>query len=50
VADRGERVCVLITGGAGYIAAGIIAKDLEVPLWWEPMDARASLRRLAWNG
>ena len=39
-----------ISGGAGYITAGIIARDLEVPLWWEPMDARASLRRLASHG
>jgi phytoene dehydrogenase-like protein len=39
-----------ISGGAGYITAAIIAKDLEVPLWWEPVDARASLRRLAAHG
>lgn len=39
-----------ISGGAGYITAGIIAKDLQVPLWWEPWDARASLHRLAAHG
>jgi hypothetical protein len=39
-----------ISGGGGYITAAIIARDLEVPLWWEPVDARASLRRLACNG
>jgi phytoene dehydrogenase-like protein len=36
-----------ISGGAGYIAASVIAKDMQVPLWWEPVDARASLSRLA---
>jgi phytoene dehydrogenase-like protein len=39
-----------ISGGGGYIAAGIIARDLEVPTWWEPVDARASLTRLAGHG
>ena len=39
-----------ISGGGGYITAAIIARDLEVPLWWEPVDARASLRRLASHG
>jgi phytoene dehydrogenase-like protein len=38
-----------ISGGGGYIAAKIIAGDLQIPLWWEPMDARASLRKLAEN-
>jgi phytoene dehydrogenase-like protein len=36
-----------ISGGGGYIAARIIAEDLQVPLWWAPVDARASLRGLA---
>ena len=36
-----------ISGGGGYIAAAIIARDLGVPLWWEPVDARASLLKLA---
>jgi phytoene dehydrogenase-like protein len=36
-----------ITGGAGYIAAGLIARDLGAPLWWTPLDARAELGALA---
>ena len=28
-------------GGAGYISAGIIARDLGLKLWWKPWDARA---------
>jgi len=32
-----------ISGGAGYISAGIIAKDLEVEPWWTPVDARRAL-------
>jgi phytoene dehydrogenase-like protein len=36
-----------ISGGAGYIAAGIIAGDLEVQPWWRPWDARAALENLA---
>ena len=36
-----------ISGGGGYIASRIIAEDLGVPLWWTPVDARASLERLA---
>jgi phytoene dehydrogenase-like protein len=32
-----------ISGGAGYISAGIIARDLGLKLWWTPWDARASL-------
>jgi phytoene dehydrogenase-like protein len=39
-----------ISGGGGYICAGVIAQDLEVPLWWEPFDARSSLRKLATGG
>jgi phytoene dehydrogenase-like protein len=32
-----------ISGGAGYITAGIIARDLGLKLWWKPWDARAML-------
>ena len=32
-----------ISGGSGYITAGIIARDLGVELWWKPWDARAAL-------
>ena len=35
-----------ISGGAGYISAGIIAADLGVKSWWKPRDARAALERL----
>lgn len=35
-----------ITGGAGYIAAGIIARDLGIEPWWSPLDARAALAGL----
>ncbi len=36
-----------ISGGAGYITAGIIARDLGVKLWWRPADAAAALGALA---
>jgi phytoene dehydrogenase-like protein len=36
-----------ITGGAGYIAAGLIAADLDVAPWWQPVDARTELAGLA---
>jgi len=36
-----------ISGGAGYITAAIIARDLGVPIWWQPVDARAELAKLA---
>jgi phytoene dehydrogenase-like protein len=36
-----------ISGGAGYIAAGIIARDLGLKTWWQPWDARAALQGLA---
>jgi phytoene dehydrogenase-like protein len=39
-----------ISGGGGYIAARIIAQDLGLPLWWEPVDARASMEKLATGG
>jgi phytoene dehydrogenase-like protein len=32
-----------ISGGPGYIAAGIIARDLGLKMWWRPWDARAAL-------
>jgi phytoene dehydrogenase-like protein len=35
-----------ITGGAGYISAGLIAADLGVAPWWQPMDARTELAGL----
>jgi phytoene dehydrogenase-like protein len=35
-----------ISGGAGYISAGIIARDLGLKPWWTPWDARASLEKL----
>jgi phytoene dehydrogenase-like protein len=35
-----------ISGGAGYISAGIIARDLGRKLWWQPWDARAALAAL----
>ena len=38
-----------ISGGSGYIAAGIIARELEVPLWWQPWDARQSLSAVTDN-
>jgi phytoene dehydrogenase-like protein len=35
-----------ITGGAGYISAGLIANDLGLIPWWKPVDARAELADL----
>jgi len=35
-----------ISGGAGYISAGIIANDLGLKPWWTPWDARAALEQL----
>ena len=35
-----------ISGGAGYITAGIIATELGVTPWWHPWDARAALELL----
>ena len=35
-----------ITGGAGYITAGVIARDLGLTPWWQPMDARTELAGL----
>ena len=39
-----------ISGGPGYISAGIIARDLGVKLWWQPWDAREALAGLAAGG
>ena len=36
-----------ISGGAGYITAGIIARDLGAKLWWRPADAAAALGAIA---
>jgi len=36
-----------ISGGSGYIAAGLIAKDISAQLWWKPRDASAELLALA---
>lgn len=35
-----------ISGGAGYITAGIIARDLGAKLWWKPWDAEAALSQV----
>jgi phytoene dehydrogenase-like protein len=35
-----------ISGGSGYITAGIIARDLGLKLWWNPWDARAALEAM----
>jgi phytoene dehydrogenase-like protein len=35
-----------ISGGAGYITAGIIARDLGIVPWWKPRDAREALTRM----
>jgi phytoene dehydrogenase-like protein len=35
-----------ISGGAGYITAGIICNELGIKPWWTPWDARAALERL----
>ena len=39
-----------ISGGAGYISAGVIADDLGLKPWWTPWDARAALEALAATG
>jgi phytoene dehydrogenase-like protein len=36
-----------ISGGAGYIAAGLIARDLGIKAWWQPWDAGRALQALA---
>ena len=35
-----------ISGGGGYISAGIIARDLGLKLWWKPWDAGEALGAL----
>ena len=35
-----------ISGGAGYIAAGIIERDLGLKLWWKPWEARVALEAM----
>lgn len=35
-----------ITGGAGYIVAGLIARDLDIEPWWTPVDAERALAGL----
>ena len=35
-----------ISGGAGYVSAGLIARDLGINPWWTPLDARKALERL----
>jgi phytoene dehydrogenase-like protein len=35
-----------ISGGAGYITAGIIARDFGIVPWWKPRDAREALTRM----
>jgi phytoene dehydrogenase-like protein len=32
-----------ISGGAGYISAGVIARDIGAKLWWKPWDAGEAL-------
>lgn len=34
------------SGAPGFIAAGVIAQDLDLPPWWSPLDARKVLRAL----
>jgi len=34
-----------ISGGSGYISAGIIARDLGLKPWWTPWDARTALEQ-----
>lgn len=36
-----------ISGGGSYIASRIIAEDLGLKPWWNPVDVRTSLRKLA---
>ena len=35
-----------ISGGGGYISAGIIARDLGLKPWWKPWDAGEALRSI----
>jgi phytoene dehydrogenase-like protein len=36
-----------ISGGAGYITAGIIARDLAIKTWWRPWSANAVLSSIS---
>lgn len=36
-----------ISGGSGYIGAGIIARDLGLEPWWQTWDARTALESLS---
>jgi len=36
-----------ISGGGGYISAGVIARDLGISPWWTPVDARQALESIA---
>lgn len=35
-----------ISGGSGYISAGLIARDLGLKPWWKPWDARTALEAI----
>lgn len=35
-----------ISGGSGYISAGVLAEDLGIDPWWTPVDARKALETL----
>jgi phytoene dehydrogenase-like protein len=35
-----------ISGGAGYITTGLIARDLGIRPWWKPQNAREDLSAL----
>ncbi|MDP2409144.1 MAG: NAD(P)/FAD-dependent oxidoreductase [Pseudolabrys sp.] len=39
-----------ISGGAGYITAGVIAEDLGIKPWWTPVNARRALEQLNASG
>ena len=39
-----------ISGGPGYIVAGIIARDLGIKTWWQPWDARTALEAVSSAG
>ena len=36
-----------ISGGAGYITAGIIARDLGIKTWWRPWSASVALSSIS---
>ena len=35
-----------ISGGSGYISAGIIARDIGAKLWWQPWNAELALEAM----